>query len=47
MKSGPIYLGDIGDNEGWWEVAKPAIEAVRVIKRCKCKFRRRHEAKAT
>ena len=31
LKSGPIYLGDINDTEGWWEVAKPAIEAVNIF----------------
>ena len=39
MKSGPIYLGDIGDNEDWWGVAKPAIEAVRTALRPKQRLR--------
>jgi hypothetical protein len=28
LKSGPIFIGDIGDSGDWWSVAKPAIEAV-------------------
>lgn len=28
LKSGPIYLGDVTNNDDWWGIAKPAIEEV-------------------
>jgi hypothetical protein len=30
LKSGPIYLGDVGNDADWYGVAKPAIEDVRI-----------------